>query len=408
MGIRPVPESAPITQLFAKNPASYQPYGHTGMDFGCPVGTKIVAVEDATVRFAGWSTQLPGDDSAEGWAGRWYLRKDFPGIVVVLEHSNVFTTYSHLDRTDLNAGDVVRKGDIIGLSGNTGFSTGPHLHFEALPKNPNWLNNYYGRIDPTSYITEKYKINDPTIPQETVVSKAYRHDRIWNTKNFQPPEFWGTQYKGRKPTGLTIHHWGVDGQKFEGVASFLATNDKPTSAHYVVEDGRIATLAPHAVGTFHSGHPVGNATTLGIEMRPECTPGDVDTLVQLIYELEEQYGSLNIYQHNDWVSTKCPGRYEAKIPEIIERVNAMHKNGGRDPKLSSGNTPPPADEVVNPPAPIIVKEPTMALSDADIDRIVNALLDKKVARKGRGTGQSTLREVIAWEWHNWNSVQNNK
>ena len=95
----------------------------------------------------------------------------------------------------------------------------------------------------------------------------------------------------------------------------------------------------------------------------------------------------------------------AKIPEIINRVNAMHKNGGKDPGLSTSNTSKPS----SPSKTETQKKGTdMALSDADVKKIVNALLDEKIARKGAGKGTVTLREALAYEWDNWNSLRKGK
>lgn len=222
-------------------------------------------------------------------------------------------------------------------------------------------NQYTGPV--TGWLTPKESkilaYTPPIINEEKPMAKTYKYETQWTTKNQVARSFYGNY--GSKPTGITLHHWGNDGQKFDDVARFLATNDVPTSAHYVVEDGRIACLAAPEVATFHAGHPVGNGTTVGIELRPEMTSGDIDTLVQLIYELETTYGSLNIYQHCDWFNTACAGRWGGKIPEIIDRVNTMHKNGGRDPKLSSGS-----DKKTEPVQTEKKEEPKMAQTALDV------------------------------------------
>lgn len=406
MGIRPISESHPVTQYFGTNPGGNNPSGgHTGTDYGAPTGTPIVAIADGTVIFAGPGSELPGDDSAQGWAQRLYLVRTSVGNGVITEHDDVYTTNSHMSRVAVKYGDKVKQGQIIGYVGDTGLSYGSHLHFEIIPKNPNWGNGIYGRIDPGPYTTEKHFMlsQKATASKEATVSKAYKFETKWTTKNQVARSFYGNF--GPKPTGITLHHWGNDGQKFDDVAHFLSTNNTPTSAHYVVEDGRIACLASPEVATYHAGNATGNGSTVGIELRPEMTKGDVDTAVQLIYELESTYGSLTIYQHKDWYNTACPGRWGAKIPEIINRVNAMHKNGGKDPGLSTSTTSkpssPPKNETQN-------KGNNMALSDADVKKIVNALLDEKIARKGAGKGTVTLREALAYEWDNWNSLRKGK
>lgn len=88
--------------------------GHTGIDYRADVGTPVGAGKNGRV------IEITG-----GWSGGW-------GISVVLDHGNGLTSrYAHLSRTTVGLGDVVSRGNIVGFSGNTGFSTGPHLHFEA-------------------------------------------------------------------------------------------------------------------------------------------------------------------------------------------------------------------------------------------------------------------------------------
>jgi hypothetical protein len=166
MGIRPVDPSIPISQNFGMgatrfNPhptwGNYQPYGHTGIDFATPMNTPVYTVSNGTVVWADWASKLP----AWSWEARWYLDLHFPGIVVVIDHGPYLSVYAHLNSTSLNIGDRVHKGNVIGRSlgkiaetGNTGGSTGPHLHFEIVPKPFVWWNNYYGRVNPWPYIQE--------------------------------------------------------------------------------------------------------------------------------------------------------------------------------------------------------------------------------------------------------------
>jgi murein DD-endopeptidase MepM/ murein hydrolase activator NlpD len=117
-----------ITQLFggtefAKQNASVyggRPY-HSGVDFGAPVGTKIYAPLSGTVRATGNTDAVSGCYS---W-GKWTL----------IDHPNGLSTlYAHQSVQSVSAGKYVETGDVIGYVGNTGYSTGPHLHFTVYAK----------------------------------------------------------------------------------------------------------------------------------------------------------------------------------------------------------------------------------------------------------------------------------
>ncbi|PIP51661.1 hypothetical protein COZ61_02475 [Candidatus Berkelbacteria bacterium CG_4_8_14_3_um_filter_33_6] len=87
--------------------------GHTGIDYRANVGTPVVASKGGQVV-----------EITNGWSGGW-------GISVVLNNGNGITTrYAHLSKTSVGIGQTVSQSSLIGYSGNTGFSTGPHLHFE--------------------------------------------------------------------------------------------------------------------------------------------------------------------------------------------------------------------------------------------------------------------------------------
>lgn len=107
------PVTGPITQLFGV-PELGVGTPHTGIDIGVPQGTPVHAAADGRVTFAG------GDPCCG--LGYW----------VEINHGNRYVTrYGHMMRPPIVlTGDYVHQGDIIGFSGDTGFSTGPHVHFE--------------------------------------------------------------------------------------------------------------------------------------------------------------------------------------------------------------------------------------------------------------------------------------
>lgn len=107
-----------ITQKFGKTSSSGRLYAsgtHNGVDMGTNVGTKVMSAATGKVIGTGNTDQYPGC-----WSyGKW----------VLVEHGNGLSTlYAHLSSIKVNSGDVVGRGEVVGLSGNTGYSTGPHLH----------------------------------------------------------------------------------------------------------------------------------------------------------------------------------------------------------------------------------------------------------------------------------------
>jgi len=114
--------------------------GHNGIDYPTPVGTPVYAAADGTVTFA-------GDGRNNSWMG-WQA-----GNCILLKHSDKYTGYAHLNNGGIKVsnGQAVKKGQLIGYTGSTGNSTGPHLHFEVLPLRPDFKNGYAGRVDPAKY-----------------------------------------------------------------------------------------------------------------------------------------------------------------------------------------------------------------------------------------------------------------
>jgi murein DD-endopeptidase MepM/ murein hydrolase activator NlpD len=109
----PVP-GAPVTQLFGP---SHDPFTgaagfHPGIDFGAPTGTPIHAAGDGIVVYAGVESGY--------------------GNYTCINHGNgIATCYGHQSVLMVKVGDQVKRGQVIGLVGSTGYSTGPHLHFEV-------------------------------------------------------------------------------------------------------------------------------------------------------------------------------------------------------------------------------------------------------------------------------------
>lgn len=65
--------------------------------------------------------------------------------------------YGHLSKISVAEGEMIARGGAIGLSGNTGLSTGPHLHFGVKPNSAQMDNGYYGKVDPAPYLDFRMK-----------------------------------------------------------------------------------------------------------------------------------------------------------------------------------------------------------------------------------------------------------
>lgn len=154
-------------------------------------------------------------------------------------------------------------------------------------------------------------------------------EQRWNSPNYTPAaQVPATFGRARTTNRITIHHWGSDGQSFNGVADYLCRKGGTSSAHFVVEAGRVACLVSPVDAAWHSGSAEGNATSIGIECRPEMSEGDLNEVVALIEWLEDNYGEMEIWLHREWSATACPGRYANMRDEIVRRVNALQSTSG--------------------------------------------------------------------------------
>jgi murein DD-endopeptidase MepM/ murein hydrolase activator NlpD len=107
---------------------------HEGMDFSAPIGTPVYATGDGKVTDAGWN---------QGY-----------GNSIDINHGyDYLTRYAHLSKIMVKKGQDIKRGDLIGLVGNTGKSTGPHLHYEVrfkgTPQNP--VRFYFQDLTPEQY-----------------------------------------------------------------------------------------------------------------------------------------------------------------------------------------------------------------------------------------------------------------
>lgn len=152
----------PITQGYGEKITSGF---HTGIDYGCPMGTEIMASADGMVVFAGWD--------ATGY-----------GLCVIIRHTEDRSTlYAHLSKIHVVKGEAVKQGRVIGLSGKSGNSTGPHLHFEARRIWTDWTSHFNPMFLPLISVDDSIKEQKPvsTEPKKLLPAGEYKVacDKAW-------------------------------------------------------------------------------------------------------------------------------------------------------------------------------------------------------------------------------------
>lgn len=139
-----------ILQGFGAHEEVYKRFGfqgHMGLDIGIAM-QPVLAAHDGIVEFAG-----------DG--GEWPIMGAAAGTCILLDGDTLRTGYAHLRHSYMGIGDEVKAGDVIAISGDTGATTGFHLHFEVLPKPTLHNNGYAGRVDPTPYLNAPTPIEAP-------------------------------------------------------------------------------------------------------------------------------------------------------------------------------------------------------------------------------------------------------
>ena len=209
--------------------------------------------------------------------------------------------------------------------------------------------------------------------------------------------------QGNKISEIVIHHWGIDGQSFNGVVNWLCRKNGNSSAHYVVEGGKVACLVDCADTAWHAGNFAHNLKSIGIECRPEMSAQDLETVCELVADLYEVYGVLPIVGHKDVSATSCPGRYYAKLSYIKKRAQEI-MNGSKPSKPQ-----PPKKKSISEIAKEVIAGKWGNGQDR-VNRLKKAGYDpnKVQAEVNRQLGASTpkksneqiAREVIEGKWGN--------
>ena len=125
----PLPRTYTITSPFGYRVIDGRRNLHSGIDFGAPYGTDILASDSGTVITSGW-------------------HKSYGKHVIIDHGNNKFTLYAHASKLTTSPGKKVKKGEKIAEVGSTGWSSGPHLHFE-IRVGANTFNN---AVNPAPYL----------------------------------------------------------------------------------------------------------------------------------------------------------------------------------------------------------------------------------------------------------------
>lgn len=163
--------SVRITQRFGENPGIYKQFdlkGHNGLDFGTRVGTELFAVADGVV-------VETGNQGGAGYGK--YMR--------IHTNDGYEVTYGHLSFIILGKNETFKAGDKLAESGNTGYSTGPHLHLGVRKLSTfntilNYDNGYKGAIDPLPFFMSELKAVVPLSEEHIAAIKFVSENHIMN------------------------------------------------------------------------------------------------------------------------------------------------------------------------------------------------------------------------------------
>jgi len=162
-----------ITQKFGERPSVYSRFGmkgHNGVDFRVKFKDSRNGKRDVYAAADGVVYEIQNQDN-KGY-----------GLFVRLRHGkNAQTIYAHLSNIKVSVGQKVKAGQLLGISGNTGFSSASHLHFGYRPEDwkNQYYNGYYGYVDPMPLFTDK--INEQKYDDK--LAKRFKKDFIIEAKD---------------------------------------------------------------------------------------------------------------------------------------------------------------------------------------------------------------------------------
>lgn len=191
---RPFSGTFPITQEWGVNPADYARFGlqgHNGIDYGTPTGTSIIAPHDGIV------IEVVFDEYGYGMYVK--IENDFEGSIL-----------AHLKSANVNPGDKILEGQQIGISDNTGNSTGSHLHWGYYRKPRNKSDGYSGTTNPFPYLTENQPQVPPTNTGNSEIEQLKAHEKELNTAIEKKDKLIGDQSREIEESKVTNTRLNTD------------------------------------------------------------------------------------------------------------------------------------------------------------------------------------------------------
>ena len=212
----------------------------------------------------------------------------------------------------------------------------------------------------------------------SVMARAYTYITKFTSPN--------QNARNSKVKSITIHHWGSRGQKFDNVVNWLCQKRAGTSAHYVVEAGKVACIVDPDRRAWHAGNSRGNHESIGIECRPEATEGDYATVAALVADLRAVYGNIPLKRHRDWTSTACPGVWD------IGKIDRLARGSKPSiPAVSTGGASAPAPKPAA-PGKLVEDGRWGTATTSALQRLLNAKTGSKLKVDGR-TGPETWKAL---------------
>lgn len=169
------------------------------------------------------------------------------------------------------------------------------------------------------------------------------YEYITNRDSFN---YWSPEdlagYAGITFDSITIHHWGEVGALFWPTVDWVCRPGGNTSAHEVIEAGRVAQVINFGNAAWHSGSFEGNTSSYSLELNPRAWDSDYATAAERIADIWATYGYKPLRPHKSWSATACPGAYD--LARLEREAQASYQARYGDGVAPDQGQPAPAVE----------------------------------------------------------------